>query len=64
MASKSRGARELRPDLQILMMSGYADETIVPKDLVGTGARLLNKPFRTQVLADPVAAAVSPRYLH
>ena len=60
----ARRARALRPDLQVLLMSGFTDSTMVPEDLADAGATLLGKPFRTRVLAEAIAKAIRPKYLH
>ncbi len=43
--------REVRPDVRILYMSGYADDALPWHDARRSGVFLLNKPFTPQALA-------------
>jgi CheY-like chemotaxis protein len=52
-AEVARAAREIRPDLRILMISGYADSEAV-ESAIGSG-RLLRKPFNVGELSAAVA---------
>jgi CheY-like chemotaxis protein/HAMP domain-containing protein len=49
--------RELKPDLPIVLASGYAE---VPSNLV-PGMTRLDKPYRTDKLAATIAASVAPK---
>jgi two-component system, cell cycle sensor histidine kinase and response regulator CckA len=46
--------REIRPDLKVVFMSGYIDETIARSDLLDASAPLLRKPFALSELASTV----------
>ena len=48
-------ARQGRPDLPILMISGYAKEAAIRAEFVGAGMDLLSKPFSLHTLALKVA---------
>jgi len=43
--------REKRPELRVLFMSGYTDETVVERARFPAGAAFLQKPFTPDVLA-------------
>jgi PAS domain S-box-containing protein len=47
-----------RPDMRVLYMSGYADETVVAQGVLSHGAPLLKKPFTARALADAVRDAI------
>jgi PAS domain S-box-containing protein len=49
---------EQRPGLKFLYMSGYARDAAINNDLLGSGARLLNKPFPKAELALKVREAL------
>jgi PAS domain S-box-containing protein len=51
----ARRARELRPDLRILLSSGYTFEAMQHQGHLGPGIRLLNKPYGKNLLAQTVA---------
>jgi CheY-like chemotaxis protein len=44
----------LRPELKVLYMSGYTDETIVPHEIIEPGLFFLQKPFTPKVLIQKV----------
>jgi len=44
-------ARELRPDLRIVFMSGYTDDRIVREDVEHSGSLFIQKPIVPQALA-------------
>ena len=48
-----RAARELRPDLKVLLTSGYSEQFVRP-----SGVRLLGKPYRRDKLAIAIRAAL------
>lgn len=52
----ARQARELRPDLRVLLASGYSEQAF--KEEGGTDLPLLKKPFRRRELADAVQQAL------
>ena len=57
----ARGIREVRPDMPIILSSGYADE--VPEEtLKSLGiVQVLPKPFQMQTLGAAVASATAAR---
>ncbi|MDT8369219.1 MAG: response regulator [Longimicrobiales bacterium] len=54
-------ARELRPDLPILFMSGYAAPVLTDEGVVRPGVILLGKPFTATELAQKVREVLSRR---
>jgi two-component system cell cycle sensor histidine kinase/response regulator CckA len=48
----------LRPDMQVLYMSGYTDDAVVRHGLVETGRLFLQKPFNATTLAIKVREAL------
>jgi len=52
-------ARQVRPDLRVLFMSGYADASVRNLGLLADGATVLNKPFRRYDLACQVRVALA-----
>jgi two-component system, cell cycle sensor histidine kinase and response regulator CckA len=50
--------RERRPDLRVLFMSGYTDETVTAQGLVARGAHFVQKPFSAAALLAQVGAAL------
>jgi PAS domain S-box-containing protein len=52
-------AREIRPDLKILYMSGYSKEAMVHQGRLDSSIRLLQKPFAKDDLAVEVRAALA-----
>jgi two-component system cell cycle sensor histidine kinase/response regulator CckA len=42
------------PQLKVLYMSGYTDESIVQHGVLEPGVAFLSKPFKPQVLVDRV----------
>ncbi len=44
----------LRPEMRILYMSGYTDDTTVPDKALGPGTLLLQKPFTPEILMSRV----------
>jgi CheY-like chemotaxis protein len=47
----AREAAHLRPDLKILLTSGYSEHPVEALDGLGQKARILNKPYRRHDLA-------------
>jgi CheY-like chemotaxis protein len=52
----ARAARRLRPNLPVIFVSGFSDQSLVSEDF-GRETRLLSKPFRIAELAEALAAA-------
>jgi signal transduction histidine kinase/CheY-like chemotaxis protein len=50
--------RERRPDIKILLMSGYAAEELAKAGLRSTGVELLPKPFTRQAVARKIRGAL------
>ncbi|MBE0657871.1 MAG: PAS domain S-box protein [Bryobacteraceae bacterium] len=50
--------RPLQPDIRILYMSGYADDSLTREDLAEQGAHFIQKPFGPNQLAEAVRAAL------
>ena len=55
----ARRAAVSRPDLPVLYVSGLAKADAVRQGLLDPGARLLQKPFRREALAEAVRAAIA-----
>ena len=55
----AREASKRHRDLKILLMSGFADHTEIPEDLIERGITMLRKPFRAARLAEMVARALA-----
>jgi PAS domain S-box-containing protein len=43
--------RALRPDLKVLFMTGYAENTTLPADFLESGMAMITKPFAMEALA-------------
>jgi DNA-binding response OmpR family regulator len=43
-------ARALRPDLKVLLMTGYAESVTMPSGLLESGMSLIAKPFAMERL--------------
>jgi PAS domain S-box-containing protein len=52
--------RQLRPDTQVLFMSGYTDDAVLRHGLAGKEASFLQKPFSPHVLARTVGELLRP----
>jgi CheY-like chemotaxis protein len=52
-------AKQARPDLRVLFMSGYADTAAYSAELLVAGATVLNKPFRRYDLACQLRVALA-----
>lgn len=53
-----QAAREVRPGLPVVIMSGYAGDNLTQQGLTDAGARFLAKPFSALVLTETVRAAL------
>jgi len=53
-------AKQARPELRVLFMSGYADAVARSSGLLAEGATVLNKPFRRHDLARQLRMALVP----
>jgi len=51
----------LRPDLEVLFMSGYTDDDILRRGLLERGQRLLQKPFSAPALAHEVRSVLDAK---
>jgi two-component system cell cycle sensor histidine kinase/response regulator CckA len=49
-----KGLHPIRPDMKVLYFSGYADEAIVRRGILNTGAAFLQKPFTSAVFLQKV----------
>lgn len=56
--------REIRPDLKILFMSGYTDDTIMPHRVAGEPTAFILKPFTPDSLADKVREVLEMPSFH
>jgi CheY-like chemotaxis protein len=55
-------ARVLRPDLKILFITGYAEQSVIGKDTLPPGMQILTKPFTMETLDNAVRSMIdSPR---
>jgi len=48
----------LRPDLRVLFMSGYTEDTAVMRSIESAAANFLHKPFTIAVLTQKVRAVL------
>jgi len=56
-----REFREKRPDIKILFMSGYTDDTILPQEITNERIAFINKPFTPDVLVGRVRDELEKR---
>lgn len=56
-----REFRKKRPDIKILFMSGYTDDTILPQEITGERIAFINKPFTPDVLVRRVRDELEKR---
>jgi two-component system, cell cycle sensor histidine kinase and response regulator CckA len=54
----ARAARELQPDLPVLCMSGYSEETLRDRGGGGDEVAFIEKPFAPGELTDRIAAVL------
>jgi CheY-like chemotaxis protein len=54
----ARRLRERRPDLRVVLVSGYADDTAFRRELADGDLPLVEKPFRESALTSAVRAAL------
>ena len=47
-------ARELRPELKVLFVTGYAEKAAEPGDFLGPGMQMITKPFALEQLSRKV----------
>ena len=57
----ARQAGTVRPDLQVLFMSGYTDDEVVRRGLLEAGQPFLQKPFTPEALGEQVASLLKQR---
>ena len=55
----AEAAARLKPDLQILYMTGYAHDELERHGISSSGRRLLHKPFRTEELSEAISEALA-----
>lgn len=56
-----REFKEKRPDIKILFMSGYTDDTILPQEITNERIAFINKPFTPDVLVGRVRDELEKR---
>jgi FixJ family two-component response regulator len=54
-----KAARKLRPELRFLLTSGYSEHFIKAQQNPDPDVRLLNKPYRREMLATAVRSALN-----
>jgi CheY-like chemotaxis protein len=52
-------ARETRPDLKILFITGYAENAAIAKGFLQPGMEMITKPFDLEVLSQRIREMVS-----
>ena len=52
-------ARETRPDLKVLFITGYAENSAIGNGYLAPGMQVLTKPFAADVLAARVRELIS-----
>ncbi|MCG7362762.1 PAS domain S-box protein [Roseomonas sp. ACRSG] len=52
-------AREARPDLKVLFITGYTEDTVLGRGQLALGAQILTKPFSMENLAAKVRAMIA-----
>jgi CheY-like chemotaxis protein len=51
-------ARELRPDLKVLFITGYAENASIARGFLGPGMAMVTKPFPIAALAARIRAMI------
>lgn len=52
-------AREVRPGVKVLFVTGYAENAVMGKGQLDPGMQVITKPFDTGVLGNRVKAMIS-----
>jgi CheY-like chemotaxis protein len=55
----AKAARQMRPDMKILLTSGYSEQFIATRGDIGEDIQLLSKPYRRDKLATAVRSALN-----
>ena len=55
----ANAAREVRPDLRVLFITGYAEHAVIGDGQLDTGMALLTKPFPIETLSLKVSEMLS-----
>jgi two-component system cell cycle sensor histidine kinase/response regulator CckA len=58
----SEQLRDLRPNLRVILMSGYAEDLIAHRDALASGLAYIQKPFRPEELATKVRGVLDSRH--
>jgi len=53
--------KESRPDIRVLYMSGYTEDTIAHRGVLEAGALLITKPFTQESLSRRLREALAPK---
>ena len=54
----AEAARETRPDLKVLLITGYAETAILGNDTLGPGMAVLTKPFSIETMAARIRSII------
>ena len=57
----ARQVSALRPDIGVLFMTGYTDDSVLPLGTLAATARVLRKPFTSEALLRAVRLAIDAR---
>ena len=57
----SEQLRDLRPNLRVILMSGYAADLIAHRDALASGLAYIQKPFGPEELATKVRGVLDSR---
>jgi CheY-like chemotaxis protein len=52
-------ARQIRPDLKVLFVTGYAESTVVTNNRLEPGMHVLSKPFTLEILSAKISAVLA-----
>lgn len=52
-------ARQVRPELKVLFITGYAENAVVGNGHLELGMQVLTKPFAMEVLASRIKAIIT-----